>query len=533
MFGQAAKRQFNGFDSQSSSSGGFGTQSLSGGVGTASGATPFGTSSQNQPNPTQQPGFGQSTFGTSTINGNSSFGSLGNASLNQSQSSFFNSDVLSSPVPNNNNISNSNTVGPGPSYSLSHSQSAYDLRGAANGNGQGLGNGSMREHSAPLTPGFRSSRGAPSWTSNDRRFVPSHLSAIKQKSSFYAGDRTPERSASFTRRASTSPTMKSSLAKGGESPPSGVGGSSFGTPKPSGTKKQTHTITEEELPPTQSIYDSRGSPFSAARRGNSAGSGMRRSETFSSNININNHSSNHHTSARKTLRATASFNHASSNTPRKMALGNDGNLSVVVYGFPQHLTPSIVSHFSNFGEILENVEPSDASFGLSTTPVKRPPPGNRPPVFAGRNWIKISYDNKASVIRALAEDGSQFAGQYVIGCKPYTPSQMRDFDAISASMLDSHVMDVDMQESPVKPKAQQQQQQSVNPNRTLPRTTSLPALNGAKRLEIRDGTNTVFKQPSTKTITNPKVKKTGFAEKTGWLSWTAKRAEELIFGYEV
>lgn len=544
MFGQAAKRQFNGFDSQSSSSGGFGTQSLSGGV-----DTPFGTSSQNQTQQTQQtqnqPGFGQqSTFGTSTINGNSSFGSLGNASLNQSQSSFFNSDVLSSPVPNN-----SSNVGigggPGPSYSLSHSQSAYDLRGAANGTGQGLANGPMREHSAPLTPGFRSSRGAPSWTSNDRRFVPSHLSAIKQKSSFYAGDRTPERSASFTRRASTSPTMKSSLAKGGESPPSGVGGSSFGTPKPSGTKKQTHTITEEELPPTQSIYDSRGSPFSAARRGNSAGSGMRRSETFSSNSSnhINNHINNNHTAARKTLRATASFNHAS-NTPRKMALGNDGNLSVVVYGFPQHLTPSIVSHFSNFGEILENVEPSDASFGLSTTPVKRPPPGNRPPVFAGRNWIKITYDNKASVIRALAEDGSQFAGQYVIGCKPYTPSQMRDFDAISASMLDSHdAMDLD---SPIKPKAkletqqQQQQNKSLYPNpsasssdRTLPRTTSLPALNGAKRLEIRDGTNTVFKQPSTKTITNPKVKKTGLSEKTGWLSWTAKRAEELIFGYEV
>lgn len=104
---------------------------------------------------------------------------------------------------------------------------------------------------------------------------------------------------------------------------------------------------------------------------------------------------------------------------------------------------------------MENVEPSDASFGLSTTPVKRPPPGNRPPVFAGRNWIKITYDNKASVIRALAEDGTQFAGQYVIGCKPYTPSQMRDFDAISASMLDSHdasMMDSDYQDSPIKSK---------------------------------------------------------------------------------
>lgn len=528
MFGQAAKRQFNGFDSQSSSTGGFGTSSTSGGFGASTGG-PFGTSSTTQ---TQtQPSFGQqSTFGTSTINGNTSFGSLGNASLNQSQSSFFNSDVLSTPTSANNN-------GGAPSYSLSHSQSAYDLRGASNGNSYGAGNQQMREHSAPLTPGFRSSRGAPSWTSNDRRFVPSHLSAIKQKSSFYAGDRTPERSASFTRRASTSPTMKSSLAKAGESPPSGVGGSSFGTPKPSGTKKQTHTITEEELPPTQSIYDSRGSPFSAARRGNSAGSGMRRSETFSSNP----------TAARKTLRATASFNHA--NTPRKLAMGSDGNLSVVVYGFPQHLTPSIVSHFNNFGEIMENVEPSDASFGLSTTPVKRPPPGNRPPVFAGRNWIKITYDNKASVIRALAEDGTQFASQYVIGCKPYTPSQMRDFDAISASMLDSHdasMMDSDYQDSPIKSKFPQTQQQntSLYPNpsasasvssseRSLPRTTSLPALNGAKRLEIRDGTNTVFKQPSSKTITNPKVKKTGLAEKTGWLSWTAKRAEELIFGYEV
>ncbi|KAG5361342.1 Nucleoporin NUP53 [Yarrowia sp. C11] len=512
MFGQAAKRQFNGFDSQSSSSGGFG-------LGNSTSA-PFGTSSTTQTQTqTQQPSFGsQSTFGTSTINGNSSFGSLGNASLSQSQSSFFNSDVMSSPAPATNN------TGRGPSYGLSHSQSAYDLRGSSNGTGNGY------EHNAPLTPGLRSSRGAPSWTSNDRRFVPSHLTAIKQKSSFYAGDRTPERSASFSRRASTSPTMKSSLAKGGESPPSGVGGSSFGTPKPSGTKKQTHTITEEELPPTQSIYDSRGSPFSAARRGNSAGSGMRRSETFSSNP----------TAARKTLRATASFNHA--NTPRKMAMGNDGNLSVVVYGFPQHLTPSIVSHFGNFGEIMENVEPSDASFGLSTTPVKRPPPGNRPPVFAGRNWIKITYDNKASVIRALAEDGSQFAGQYVIGCKPYTPSQMRDFDAISASMLDSHdvsMMESDYQESPLKPKPQQQNK-SMYPNisassseRTLPRTTSMPVLNGAKRLEIRDGTNTVFKQTSGKTITNPKVKKTGLSEKAGWLSWTAKRAEELIFGYEV
>lgn len=497
MFGQTAKRQFNGFDSQSSSSGGFGTNSTSSALG-ASTAGGFSTPTQQQQQ--QQPSFGtQSTFGTSTINGNTSFGSLGNASLTQSQSSFFNSEVSA------------------PANGLSHSQSAYDLRGASQNGSYG---NQMREHSAPLTPGFRSSRGAPSWTSNDRRFVPSHLSAIKQKSSFYAGDRTPERSASFSRRASTSPTMKSSLAKGGESPPSGVGGSSFGTPKPSGTKKQTHTITEEELPPTQSIYDSRGSPFGATRRGGSSGSAMRRSETFSNN-----------TAPRKTLRATASFNHA--NTPRKIALGNDGNLSVVVYGFPQHLTPTIVSHFSNFGEILENVEPSDASFGLSTTPVKRPPQGHRPPVFAGRNWIKITYDNKASVIRALAEDGTQFAGQYVIGCKPYTPSQQRDFDAISASMLDNNdAMDMDFQDSPSKPPTKS----ALYPNpseRSLPRTTSMPALNGAKRLEIRDGTNTVFKTPSTKTITNPKVKKTGLSEKTGWLSWTAKRAEELIFGYEV
>lgn len=494
MFGQSAKRQFNGFDSQSSA--GQPTAGFSQPPGTG-----FGQAS------TSAAGFGASQgggFGNNSSAGNSSFGSLTNTSLNQSQTSFFNAEVLSTPAS------------PAPAYGLSHSQSAYDLRGA-NQSGYGL---QTREHSAPLTPGLRSSRGAPSWTSNDRRFVPSHLSAVKQKSSFYAGDRTPERSSSFSRRASTSPTVKSQLSKG-DSPPSGIGGSSFGTPKPSGTKKQTHTITEEELPPTQSIYDSGGSPFSA-RRGNSAGSSMRRSDTFNG-------------TARKSLRATASFNHAV--TPRKSALGTDGSLAVVVYGFPQHLTPSIVSHFGNFGEILENIEPSDASFGLSTTPVKRAPAAGRVPVMAGRNWIKITYDNKSSVIRALAEDGTQFAGQYVIGCKPYTPSQMRDFDAISASMLDGNdAMELD-QDSPVKPKSRQQQKpKNLYPNlseeRTLPRTTSMPVLNGAKRIEIRDGQHTVFKQPS-KAIANPKVKKTGLSEKTGWLSWTAKRAEELIFGYEV
>lgn len=107
--------------------------------------------------------------------------------------------------------------------------------------------------------------------------------------------------------------------------------------------------------------------------------------------------------------------------------------AVLVFGYPESMANQVISHFADFGTILEDFEavrkskaspysqfgdlaPAGAFKSSSTTERKRI---SAPPMFCGKSWVKLTYDNPASAIDALQESGSVFNGA-LIGVVPYT-----------------------------------------------------------------------------------------------------------------
>lgn len=107
--------------------------------------------------------------------------------------------------------------------------------------------------------------------------------------------------------------------------------------------------------------------------------------------------------------------------------------AVLVFGYPESMANQVISHFADFGTILEDFEavrsskanpysqfgdlaPAGAFKSVPTTETKRASP---PPMFCGKSWVKLTYDNPASAIDALQESGSVFNGA-LIGVVPYT-----------------------------------------------------------------------------------------------------------------
>ncbi|KAK9472593.1 Nup53/35/40-type RNA recognition motif-domain-containing protein [Dipodascopsis tothii] len=343
---------------------------------------------------------------------------------------------------------------------------------------------------APPTPSWASGRGG---AGEQRRMIPSHLTHMRYKNALY----TPERPASLSAQAYRPSSPSTTTA-------SRFGGPSFGTPKPGGrgpaaTGAGVH-VADDDLPPTESMYDS-AAPFAFQVP---AAPAERREERWADE------------------------------SPAK------GGASVVVFGFPTSVTPVVVRHFARFGSILEHLAAGGDGRG---EPV---------PVETGRNWLKITYTTAAAASRALAENG-RIIGGYAVGCVPHnaftaptTPGRLR----AEAMDLDGSPLSPAMY-PPVPPTPPTPRE--LPPGRVLNRAASVPAL-GGRRLEMKPSEG-IFKErerkgglSSSQTLRGlasilygdepaPKRAADGGAPpakraRQGWLGWTGRKAQEIIFGWD-
>ncbi|CEP25232.1 unnamed protein product [Cyberlindnera jadinii] len=108
----------------------------------------------------------------------------------------------------------------------------------------------------------------------------------------------------------------------------------------------------------------------------------------------------------------------------------NGESAVLVFGYSESIANEVIAHFAKFGNVLEDFEATRTSVifhkKLSDTPRKSYP------IFTGSGWVKLTYDNKASAIRALEENGSVFHGS-MIGCVPYSKDAVENIASVSIS----------------------------------------------------------------------------------------------------
>lgn len=103
--------------------------------------------------------------------------------------------------------------------------------------------------------------------------------------------------------------------------------------------------------------------------------------------------------------------------------------AIIVFGYSETASNLIISHFSRFGNILEDFQILRGATGLSsksagtrlrsTIKSKSTQTVKKYPIFTGEGWVKLTYDSPASAIRALEENGTVFNGS-LIGCIPYS-----------------------------------------------------------------------------------------------------------------
>lgn len=343
-----------------------------------------------------------------------------------------------------------------------------------------------------------------SWATDRHTSFTAPSANLKHASSFNTAERVSMgvRKASFTSQS-----------------PSNTFGSSFsGTSKPLSAKKKQ--IIQEDPPPTRSIYDNDAT-------------------NMTSTVKVDPNT---------TVATTEKRSHNPSPVPAKDRT-SDYSRSVVIFGFPPALTSTVVAHFSKFGNILENVNSSQRIEMSQSTP-KGPPK----PIFTGKNWLKITYENSASASRAVQENGVIIATKYVIGCIPVTAYNYKDIEVASEFSSTPQAEDEfpSFNESNTEINTSPSANDNISGNKSILPTdgtmlrSSSAHLIGSKRVELKDG-HDIFKKntkpskvnlqksvvlPTYGVLKKSSDKPLQSSEKQGWLNWTGKKAQELVFGWD-
>ena len=105
----------------------------------------------------------------------------------------------------------------------------------------------------------------------------------------------------------------------------------------------------------------------------------------------------------------------------------NGDSAILVFGYPESMANQVIQHFQAYGSILEDFEATktkhhftkyyhqqSASRDFDTTSAS----SQIIPLFTGHSWVKLTFDNPASAINALRENGSVFNG-VLLGVIPY------------------------------------------------------------------------------------------------------------------
>ncbi|CAH2353883.1 nucleoporin Nup53p [[Candida] railenensis] len=105
----------------------------------------------------------------------------------------------------------------------------------------------------------------------------------------------------------------------------------------------------------------------------------------------------------------------------------NGDSAILVFGYPESMANQVIQHFQAYGSILEDFEATktkhhftkyyhqqSASRDFDSTSAS----SQIIPLFTGHSWVKLTFDNPASAINALRENGSVFNG-VLLGVIPY------------------------------------------------------------------------------------------------------------------
>lgn len=125
--------------------------------------------------------------------------------------------------------------------------------------------------------------------------------------------------------------------------------------------------------------------------------------------------------------------------------------AVLVFGYPEHMASQVIAFFLEFGRVLESFEALDPSkhngerlleslapTGAFSQGDDTKPSGEETcsaPIFSGKSWVKITYDNPNSAFDALQESGVVFNG-VLIGVVPYSKDAVEKLKQRKLSVLE-------------------------------------------------------------------------------------------------
>lgn len=119
-----------------------------------------------------------------------------------------------------------------------------------------------------------------------------------------------------------------------------------------------------------------------------------------------------------------------SDNDKQNELSQNNEFAIIVFGYPESVSNNIITHFSHFGNILENFEVLRRATGINKFTINTSSSTNKNnnknldiefkyPIYTGEGWVKLTYNSQASALRALKENGTIFAGS-LLGCVPYS-----------------------------------------------------------------------------------------------------------------
>lgn len=118
--------------------------------------------------------------------------------------------------------------------------------------------------------------------------------------------------------------------------------------------------------------------------------------------------------------------------------------AVIIFGYPESISNLVITHFSHFGNILEDFEILRSPTGINHSTFRIHGYGKtgaiendkkKLPIFTGDGWVKITYDTPASALRALKESGTVYCS-HLIGCIPYSRSAIEQLASIKMEKSD-------------------------------------------------------------------------------------------------
>ncbi|CCH59395.1 hypothetical protein TBLA_0B05680 [Henningerozyma blattae CBS 6284] len=137
------------------------------------------------------------------------------------------------------------------------------------------------------------------------------------------------------------------------------------------------------------------------------------------------------------------------NSNKYGAMNPQSETAVIIFGYPESVSNSIISYFAKFGNILEDFQvlrgPSGLNSNSTTLRLRNNIKTNnmqndvevtkKYPIFTGDGWVKLTYDLPSAAIRALQENGTVLSGS-LIGCIPYSKAAVEQLASCKIDKID-------------------------------------------------------------------------------------------------